>query len=473
MAGAGSVYWRCGCHLRRGRDCPRRGEGGHGSWYFSVSLPGDGPAGRSQVMRRGGYMNQVAAESALGRARGGVDPEAGVTVGEWLRLWVAGKARLAPSTRASYTEHISVYIGPMLGNIPLAELSIKDLNDFYAALARRRTRFRGSTLTPGTVTRLHATLRAGLNAALRRGLIEWNPAREAEPPRRHRPRAVVWTEDLVAHWRVTGERPSVAVWTATQTATFLAAIADERMYAAFHLIALRGLRRGEAAGLRWCDLDLERGLCFITHQVQRRAGQILLGPPKTPTSVRAVALDRTTVKVLKAHRRRQEGECRACGTVPSGFVFTRFDGQPLAPEYLYRCFVKLVAKHGLPPIRLHDLRHGAASLALQAGVDLKVVSDQLGHSSIVLTADTYVSVLPALAMNAAEATARLVAEAGQRAPGANHVTRRRSGPPDPSGRGKRRRRGSRRPVPTGPARPAKNSVRSKMSSVATGKEVAA
>jgi len=380
---------------------------------------------------------------------------------------------LAESTRVSYTEHINVYIIPALGSIPLAELTIKDLNDFYLALARRRTRLRGSTLSAGTVTRVHATLRAGLNAALRRGLIEWNPAREAEPPRRHRPRAVVWTEDLIAHWKDTGERPSVAVWTATQTAVFLAAIAGDRLYAAYHLIALRGLRRVEAAGLRWCDLDLERGLCFITHQVQRRGWDIPQGPPKTPTSVRAVALDRTTVKVLKAHRRRQEAECQVRDVTPSGFLFTRVDGQPLAPEYLYRRFVKLVAEHGLPPIRLHDLRHGAASLALEAGVDLKVVSDQLGHSSIVLTADTYVSVLPTLAMQAAEKTARLVAEAGQRAPGSKHVTQRDPGPPDPARRGKRARRGSRRPAPSAPSTPVKTSDRSKIGSVAEGKEVAA
>src|SRR5256714_93095 len=196
--------------------------------------------------------------------------------------WVAGRGGLAESTRVSYTEHINVYIIPALGSIPLAELTIKDLNDFYLALARRRTRLRGSTLSAGTVTRVHATLRAGLNAALRRGLIEWTPAREAEPPRRHRPRAVVWTEDLIAHWKDTGERPSVAVWTATQTAVFLAAIAGDRLYAAYHLIALRGLRRVEAAGLRWCDLDLERGLCFITHQVQRRGGGCPPGPRRGP-----------------------------------------------------------------------------------------------------------------------------------------------------------------------------------------------
>src|SRR2546423_12465659 len=288
--------------------------------------------------------------------------------------WVAGRGGLAESTRVSYTEHINVYIIPALGSIPLAELTIKDLNDFYLALARRRTRLRGSTLSAGTVTRVHATLRAGLNAALRRGLIEWNPAREAEPPRRHRPRAVVWTEDLIAHWKDTGERPSVAVWTATQTAVFLAAIAGDRLYAAYHLIALRGLRRVEAAGLRWCDLDLERGLCFITHQVQRRGWGIPPGPPETPTSGRAGGLGRATGEGFKAHRRRAEAEGQDRGVAPPGFLFTPGYGQPVAPEYLYRRFVKLVGQHGPPPVRLPDLPPGAGAPGLGARLGLEGVS---------------------------------------------------------------------------------------------------
>ncbi|HZP50891.1 tyrosine-type recombinase/integrase [Actinocrinis sp.] len=100
-----------------------------------------------------------------------------------------------------------------------------------------------------------------------------------------------------------------------------------------------------------------------------------------------------------------------------GYVFTNRRGQPLHPEYLYYALKKLIKQADLPPIRRHDLRHTAASLALQAGADLKVVSDQLGHSSIVLTADTYISVLPPLALKAAEATTKLIAKAGRRAPG--------------------------------------------------------
>jgi integrase len=235
---------------------------------------------------------------------------------------------------------------------------------------------------------------------------------------------VVWTDDLIAEWRRTGTHPPVAVWTAAQTARFLASCREHRLYAAYHLIALRGLRRGEAIGLRWCDLDLDRGIGYICRQRVRLRDQVLETPPKTETSIRLLILDRTTVAILRQHRAWQIAACAATGSEPSGYVFTDLRGQPLHPEYLYYAFKKLTKAADLPPIRLHDLRHTAASLALEAGADLKVVSDQLGHSSIVLTADTYISVLPPLALKAAEATAKLIAKAGRRIPGSKRPHRR-------------------------------------------------
>ncbi|MFD0855844.1 site-specific integrase, partial [Actinomadura adrarensis] len=172
-------------------------------------------------------------------------------------------------------------------------------------------------------------------------------------------------------------------------AEFLHAIRDHRSYAAFHLIALRGLRRGEAAGLRWCDVDLDEGVAVISQQLQQYDGYLTVCPPKTARSARVIALDRTTVAALRAHRDRQLHEQRKAGTSyrNSGYVFTGLNGDPMAPDRLARTFTKLIVQHGLPPIRLHDLRHGAATLALAAGVELKVVQEMLGHSSIVLTAE--------------------------------------------------------------------------------------
>jgi len=158
------------------------------------------------------------------------------------------------------------------------------------------------------------------------------------------------------------------VWTVRQTAQFLDSVRWHRLYAAYHLIALRGLRRGEAAGPRWCDVDLDGKTAVISQQLQQYDGRLAVCPPKTPHSVRVIALDRTTVAALAEHRDRQRAEAAAYGPGyrDSGYVFTCLNGDPMAPDRLTRTFKKLTALAGLPPIRLHDLRHGAASLASPA-----------------------------------------------------------------------------------------------------------
>jgi hypothetical protein len=147
-------------------------------------------------------------------------------------------------------------------------------------------------------------------------------------------------------------------------------------------------------------------------------------------------LDRTTVAALRAHRVRQEAERAGYGSEynHSSYLFTNRNGDPMAPDRLSRTFRQLAAEAGLPPIRLHDLRHGAATLALAAGVDLRVVQEMLGHSSIVLTADTYTSVLPEVAHSAAEKVASLIIKAGCLVPGTTRVRRRRRGRPKRKGR---------------------------------------
>jgi integrase len=238
----------------------------------------------------------------------------------------------------------------------------------------------------------------------------------------------VWTKRRVQEWRRTGERPVVAVWTPAQLAQFLSAIAGHPMFAAYHLVAMRGLRRGEACGLTWDDLDLDEGIAYISRQLQQGAdGQLKACPLKTESSRRAVALDPETVLVLRAQRSRQNRHFSKAGITSEGWVFAHEDGEPLSPSYLTHQFNDLVEEAGLPPVRLHDLRHGAATLMLLAGEELKTIADQLGHSSVVLTADTYLSVAVELGLKAAAAAARLVLNAGRSPPGGGSV-RRRSAP---------------------------------------------
>jgi integrase len=182
----------------------------------------------------------------------------------------------------------------------------------------------------------------------------------------------VWTPRRIKEWKRTGVRPAVAVWTPAHTAQLLDYISGHWLYAAFHLIALRGVRRGEAAGLRWCDIDLDHKIAYISWQIQYTDRTLVLCPLKTAASRRVLALDATTVRVLRRYREEQDRWYRAHGRIPSGYVFTALDGGPLSPDYLTATFTQFVKASGLPPVRLHDLRYGAASLALAAGVDLLV-----------------------------------------------------------------------------------------------------
>jgi hypothetical protein len=253
MASAGGVFRRCGCAdpatgRQLGDSCPRLADDGHGSWYIQLELPADLDGGRRRI-RRGGCTSSDTAEAVLASLRMPApgDPHADVlTVGDWLAHWLVSRTSPATSTMRSYSAHVRLYLAPYLGPV-LGELSAAHVQAMFTAIIRRHQAL-GTPISAATLNRIRATLRAALNAAMRRGLVSENAASRAELPRARRPRAVVWTPERVEHWRATGERPEVAVWTAAQTARFLTASASHRLYALYHLIALRGLRRVRRPG---------------------------------------------------------------------------------------------------------------------------------------------------------------------------------------------------------------------------------
>jgi integrase len=144
----------------------------------------------------------------------------------------------------------------------------------FAVLSTTDTRF-GRPMTPATLHRIRATRRSALNAAIRDGLLRDNPARHIDLPTPRRPHPQVWTDNRVEAWRRGEVRPSVAVWTARQLAAFFDVVREDRLFAMWWLIALRGLRRGEAAGLRWIDIDLDQRVVMIEQQ------RIAYAPPTT------------------------------------------------------------------------------------------------------------------------------------------------------------------------------------------------
>ena len=173
---------------------------------------------------------------------------------------------------------------------------------------------------------------------------------------------------------------------------------------------MTGLRRGEALGLRWADLDLERARLSVRRSLVPINGTVEVHEPKTSRGRRVVALDPFTVSVLNTWSRCQKEEHLEWGPAwtDSGLVFTRTDGKLIHPERVSKAFRARVKKSGLPPIHLHDLRHTHATLALAAGVHPKVVSDRLGHATVAITLDIYSHAVPALSEEAAATVAALV-----------------------------------------------------------------
>lgn len=169
-------------------------------------------------------------------------------------------------------------------------------------------------------------------------------------------------------------------------------------------------RSGEACGQPWSETNLDRHTLTVTGQLVQDGWDVKASEPKTDSGFRVVALDDDTSGVLERHRKQQKADRAEWGSawVETGLLFTQEDGSWLHPGKVTDLFERLVAASGLPPIRLHDLRHGAATLMLAAGIDIKIVSDTLGHSDTRITRDIYQSVLPHVGKNAAEATAKLV-----------------------------------------------------------------
>ncbi len=436
----GSTYKRCGCRDENGKQlagrCPklRRRDGTwnprHGTWTAQVSYRGKN--GKRMPWTKSGFTSEAEAQAELDRVRAKIAHGAAPTtvlVGGWLPEWLDAKRDIRPGTRRGYAAHIANYLIPHLGHHRLDALRVEHVADMLAEVAG----------CDATRQRVRATLRSALADAARQGLVTVNVASLVKLPAGKRPKALVWTAEREQRWREAvaaqrangktaaeardlAPRPSpVMVWRPDQLGAFLDVAAGDRLYALLHLVAHRGMRRGEAAGLAWEDVALDASSLTVRRQRVQLGWQVHEDDPKSEAGGRTVALDAGTVEALRAHRRRQLAERMQWGAawVDSGKVFCRENGEALHPASITDRFHALAAAADLPPVRLHDLRHGAASLMLAAGVDIKVVQELLGHSSISLTADTYTSVYPAVATAAADAAAALV----PRAAGTDVVTR--------------------------------------------------
>jgi integrase len=305
---------------------------------------------------------------------------------EWLNT-----TSVAPGTRAIYRRNLLRHVVPRIGRLRLQTIAPGTLNQLYADLA-------AAGLGPSTIrNQIHAPLGRALKDAVRWGRLARNPAEHANAPKARAMKEA---------------RPEMTTWTAAELEQFLAAEAATRYGPIWTFLATTGCRRGECLGLRWVDLDLDRrppsatirqNLTSIEHVAH-------LAPTTKSGRARRIDLDQRTVATLRTWRATQAQERLLVGTGyhDSGLVFTLPDGRPYNPEYVAREFTRRLQRHGLPRIRCHDLRHTWATLALGAGVDVKIVSERLGHASSLITRDIYQHVSPAMASDAAEKVAGII-----------------------------------------------------------------
>jgi integrase len=334
--------------------------------YYAVASSVDPLTGKRTRPRVGPFQTARDARAGLDQLLADIAANRYATVdrtplGKFLTAWLSvHRTTLKPSTAHGYKGVIDRYIKPVIGGVPLADLRPAHLNALYAQLVDRG-------LSPRTCRTVHVVIRRALADAVRDGALPRNVAVAAALPR-------------VGHVEQTA-------WSADEARAFLDATADDPHHTLFVVALTTGMRRGELAGLRWEDVDFDAATITVRRTRSTVGAKVVEAEPKTKTSRRVIDIDAGTVAVLRRWRLRQS---------PDAYVF------PGSPDRLSRAWNAAVKDAGVRRIRFHDARHTAASLMLQAGVAVNVVSRRLGHASPMVTLTVYAHVVPGQGRDAAD-----------------------------------------------------------------------
>jgi integrase len=448
-------YKRCKCKgadkKELGADCPKlkRADGSwnpkHGTWYFALELPPGPNKTRRPRMRRGGFATREEAEEARDKARArmrkGVDPSVRITTGDYLVRWLDGRRNIRASTRHNYEVSITTYLVPLLGHVELAALQPEHIADAFATIREWNAELAAGNpvrkfqrhVGPAAMARIRNVLQAALRDAIKARMIEFNAAKlvSMDPEASRKP--MMWTpervrmfwnayEEALARspitrgdraflvWRSMALRPfPVMVWPLADLGKFLDYAAGHRMSPVFELAAATGMRRGELCGLPWANVDLDAGVIHVTTARIQVGWEVVEGEPKTDAGRREVPLVAQDVAALRAWKRKQGAERLAMGSAwaDAGLVFTREDGTAWHPDAVTDAFERLAFAAHLPPVRLHDLRHAHISHLFAAEVDVRIISDRVGHLGSQMTRD-YAAVAAEVSRAAAQKVAGMI-----------------------------------------------------------------
>lgn len=341
-----------------------------GKWCASLTLGG----GKRRVLY-GKTRQEVAKKlnaALLAKQQGIPAPPQRLTIGKLLDEWFERdvKQRSLTRTQESYEFLIRVHLRPALGSRRVVDLTVRDVEDFLRAKANEKSNL-GKPYAASSLRSMRAVLSGALTYGQRLDLVYRNVARLARIP-------VV--EPAKKRTAMTPELARV----------FLDKVRGHRLEALYSVAMAIGLRQAEALGLRWGDVDLERGLVHVRVQLARIDGVNRLNPPKRH-QLRTIPLPQTAVSALREHRLRQLEERLQASTRWEDWdlVFSSRYGTPLNRHNVSHRFKELLARLGLPDLVFHELRHTCASLLLAQSVDPRAVMEILGHSQLSTTTDVY------------------------------------------------------------------------------------
>ncbi|WP_329366901.1 site-specific integrase [Streptomyces sp. NBC_01483] len=294
-------------------------------------------------------------------------PSRSAKLSEWLPYWLEEYIRpnRKRTTYVKYEMHVRLYLVPLLGSRRLESLTTANVRQMISKVTEQAS--------AATAKEAHRVLRTALTAACRDELISRNVVQLVPAPR---------VEPRELH-----------PWSLDETVTFLEAARTDPLYPAFVLAVALGLRRGEILGLQWRDVDLDRRTLTVRTTLNRGGKELYLDTTKNRRA-RVIPIPLMCVAPLRWQRLRQAARRDAIGADwhESDHVFTTRSGRPIEPRNLYRSFLRIAASAGLPQVRLHDTRHGCASLLFAAGVAPRTVMEILGHSQIAVTMNVYTHV---------------------------------------------------------------------------------
>lgn len=367
-------------------------------WYVVVDIPRD-PDGHRRQKWHGGYTTRMEAEAIRAAIineinRGHYILPSKLTLAEFVHeSWLARlDVEMKHTSRDGYRGVMFNHVLPTLGHVSVQRLQTVQINNLLAKLQESGRVDGQGGLSAATVKTVRTVLTHALGHAYDAGLVGRNVAERAKTPRKPF-RAIKDSQ----------------VWDAAQIRAFLQAVTGHRLEAAWRVAALTGIRRGELLGLRWRDIDLDRGQIRIRRALVCTRDGVIETTPKNGRE-RAVELDAETVSSLREHQGRQTLDKDVWDELylDDGFVFAQENGLPIYPSSLSEAIHRIAKEAGLPHIRFHDLRHSHASIAVHAGVPITVVSERLGHSSPWFTWKQYGHLGDGVQAEAAETIARAI-----------------------------------------------------------------